>query len=182
MNIGHICLTVPYSEASENFAALVEALDDFGVSQHVLVANVALAQRLAECTHVTVGPLVKTPIMAYCLMPEVDVAHMHEGKSGQSGLLLTLTRSIPFVITIDNGFEEDKGPIADSVLNRAVQTIERREAKPGDLEAGQHLNIYEDACQNSHRTPTASDRFSVAASLNHSHQISPDRRWMPGIE
>jgi hypothetical protein len=152
MNIGHICLAVPNSEVSENFAALVEALDDFGVSQHVLVANVALARRLAKCTHVTVGPVVKTPVMAYCLMPEVDVAHMHEGKSGQSGLLLTLTRSIPFVITVDNGFEEDTSPIASSVLNRAAQTIERREVKPGDLAAGQHLNIYEDACQNSHRT------------------------------
>jgi hypothetical protein len=155
MNIGHICLTVPYSEASENFAALVEALDDFGVSQHVLVANVALAQRLAECTHVTVGPLVKTPIMAYCLMPEVDVAHMHEGKSGQSGLLLTLTRSIPFVITVDNGFKQDKSPITRSVLNRAAQTIERHDNEPDQHAAGQHLNIYEDACQNSQRMSAA---------------------------
>jgi hypothetical protein len=155
MNIGHICLTVPYSEASENFAALVEALDDFGVSQHVLVANMALARRLAKCAHVTVGPVVKTPVMAYCLMPDVDVAHMHENKSGQSGLLLTLTRSIPFIMTVDDGIEQDKNPIARSVANRAVQTIERYDIEPGELAAGQHLNIYEDACQNSQRTPTA---------------------------
>jgi hypothetical protein len=179
MHIGHICLATPDSEASEHFATLVEALDGFGVSQHVLVASVALARRLAKCEHVTVGPVVKTPVMAYCLMPEVDIAHVHEGKSGQSGLLLTLTRSIPFVITIDNGFEQDKSPMARSILNRAVQTIERREAEQGDLAAGQHLNIYEDACQNSHRTPTAGDRLSVVARPNHLHQISPDRRWMP---
>jgi hypothetical protein len=155
MNIGHICLAVPNSEVSENFAALVEALDDFGVSQHVLVANVALARRLAKCTHVTVGPVVKTPVMAYCLMPQVDVAHMHEGKSGQSGLLLTLTRSIPFVITVDNGFKQDKSPITRSVLNRAVQTIERHDNEPDQHAAGQHLNIYEDACQNSQRMTAA---------------------------
>lgn len=155
MNIGHICLATPDSDASEYFAALVEALDDFGVSQHVLVASVTLARRLAKCEHVTVGPVVKTPVMAYCLMPEVDIAHVHEGKSGQSGLLLTLTRSIPFVITVDSGFEQDKNPIARSVLNRAVRTIERNDIEPGELAAGQHLNIYEDACQNSQRTPTA---------------------------
>ena len=155
MNIGHICLATPDSDASEYFAALVEALDGFGVSQHVLVASVALARRLAKCAHVTIGPVVKTPVMAYCLMPEVDIAHVHEGKSGQSGLLLTLTRSIPFVITVDNGYEQDKSPIARSVLSRAVQTIKRDDCEPGELAAGRHLNIYEDACQNSQRTPTA---------------------------
>ena len=155
MRIGHICLATPDSEASEYFAALVEALDDFGATQHVLVAGVALARRLARCEHVTIGPVVKTPVMAYCLMPDVDIAHVHEGKSGQSGLLLTLTRSIPFVITIDSGFEHDKSPIARSVLNRAVQTIERHDIESGELAAERHLNMYEDVCQNSQRTPTA---------------------------
>jgi hypothetical protein len=155
MNIGHICLATPDSDASEYFAALVEALDEYGVSQHVLVASASLARRLAKCEYVTVGPVVKTPVMAYCLMPEVDIAHVHEGKSGQSGLLLTLTRSIPFVITVDSGLEPDKSPIARTVLNRAVRTIERNDTEPGELAAGQHLNIYEDACQNSQRTPTA---------------------------
>ncbi len=155
MNIGHICLATPDSDASEYFAALVEALNGFGVSQHVLVASVALARRLAKLKGVTIGPVVKTPVMAYCLMPEVDIAHVHEGKSGQSGLLLTLTRSIPFVITIDSGFEQDKSPITRSVLNRAVQTIERNHSEPGRLTAGQHLNIYENVVQNSQRIPTA---------------------------
>ena len=155
MKIGHICLATPDSEASEYFAALVEALDQFGASQHVLVASVALARRLSKCEHVTIGPVVKTPVMAYCLMPDVDIAHVHEGKSGQSGLLLTLTRSVPFVITIDSGFEQDRSPIARSVLKRAVQTIKRNDIEPDELVAGRHLNMYEDACQNSQRTPTA---------------------------
>ena len=152
MNIGQIYLAPPESKESEYFAALVEALDDFDVAQHVLVASVALAQRLAKCAHVTVGPVVRTPIMAYCLMPEVDVAHVHDGKSGQTGLLLTLTRSIPFVITIDQGFEKDMSPIARSVMNRAVQTIQQRAVEPGQFAAGQHLNYYEDACRKTQRT------------------------------
>jgi len=155
MNIGHICLATPDSSASKYFAALVEALDKFGISQHVLVASVALARRLAKCESVTVGPVVRTPVMAYCLMPDVDVAHVHEGRSGQSGLLLTLTRSIPFVITVDHEFERDRSAIARSVLNRAAQTIERNDIQPYELAAGRHLNIYEDACQNSQRMPTA---------------------------
>ena len=38
--------------------------------------------------------------MAYCLMPEVDIVHIHEPDSGQAGLLLTLARSIPFVMIV----------------------------------------------------------------------------------
>jgi hypothetical protein len=146
MNIGHICLAPPESEASDYFAALVEALDNYDVSQHVLVASVELARRLAKCDSVTVGPVVRTPVMAYCLMPDVDIAHVHEGKSGQAGLLLTLTRSIPFVITLENGLEQDNRPVTQSVLNRAVQTIERHNIEPDQYAAGQHLNIYEDVC------------------------------------
>lgn len=145
MNIGHICLAAPDSEASENFAALVEALDRHDMQQHVLVASVSLARRLADCKNVTIGPIVKSPVMAYCLMPKVDLVHVHEGKSGQSGLLLTLTRSIPFVITIDNGFEDDKSPLSRSVLQRAAQTIARHDIEPGHQAARQHMSIYENA-------------------------------------
>ena len=160
MNIGQICLATPNSEASRYFAALVEALDSFGVSQHVLVASLDVARRLSKCDYVTVGPVVQTPVMAYCLMPEVDVAHVHEARSGRSGLLLTLTRSIPFVITVDHEIEQDRSAIARSILKRAVQTIERNGIEPDALAAGRHLNIYEDACQNSQRIPTAGIRGS----------------------
>jgi hypothetical protein len=155
MNIGQICLAPPDSEASRYFAALVEALDSFGVSQHVLVASLDVARRLSNCAGVTVGPVAQTPVMAYCLMPEVDVAHVHEARSGRSGLLLTLTRSIPFVLTVDQEFERDRSAIARSILRRAAHTIERSGIEPDALAAGRHLNIYDDACQNSQRMPTA---------------------------
>ena len=144
MKIGHICLTPPGNEVSEHFATLVEALDRHDSEQHVLVASVMLAKRLAGCQNVTVGPIVKTPVMAYCLMPNVDLAHVHEGKSGQAGLLLTLTRSIPFVITTSAGSGTTTSPLTRSVLNRAAHVLERLDTEPGSQAAREHLGIYQD--------------------------------------
>ena len=144
MKIGHICLTPPGNDVSEHFAALVEALDRHDSEQHVLVASVMLAKRLAGCQNVTVGPIVKTPVMAYCLMPNVDLAHVHEGKSGQAGLLLTLTRSIPFVITTSAGSGNTTSPLTRSVLSRAAHVLERLDTEPGNQAAREHLGIYRD--------------------------------------
>ena len=144
MKIGHICLTPPGNDVSERFAALVEALDRYDIEQHVLVASVMLAKRLAACLSVTVGPIVKTPVMAYCLMPNVDLAHVHESKSGQAGLLLTLTRSIPFVITASGGSGDKLSPLTRSVLNRAAHVIKRPDTEPGTQAASEHLGIYQD--------------------------------------
>ena len=144
MKIGHICLTPSGNDVSERFAALVEALDRHESVQHVLVASVMLAKRLAGCQNVTVGPIVKTPVMAYCLMPNVDLAHVHEGKSGQAGLLLTLTRSIPFVITTTAGSGDTTSPLTRSVLSRAAHVLERRDTEPGNQAAREHLGIYQD--------------------------------------
>ena len=118
VKIGHICLTQPGNDTSEHFAALVEALDRHDADQHVLVASIVLAKRLAACQNVTVGPVVRTPVMAYCLMPDVDLAHVHESRSGQAGLLLTLTRSIPFVITTAGSNDNKLNPLTRSVLHR----------------------------------------------------------------
>ena len=145
MKIGHICLTPPGNDVSEHFAALVEALDRHDTEQHVLVASVMLAKRLAACQSVTVGPIVKTPVMAYCLMPNVDLAHVHESKSGQAGLLLTLTRSIPFVITASGGSGDKMSPLTRSVLRRAAHVIKRPDTEPGNQAASEHLGIYQDA-------------------------------------
>ena len=145
MKIGHICLTPPGNVVSEHFAALVEALDRHDAEQHVLVASVILAKRLAACQSVTVGPIVKTPVMAYCLMPNVDLAHVHESKSGQAGLLLTLTRSIPFVITASGGSGDKMSPLTRSVLHRAAHVIKRPDTEPGNQAASEHLGIYQDA-------------------------------------
>ena len=144
MKIGHICLAPPGGDVSERFAALVEALDRHDSVQHVLVASVMLAKRLAGCQNVTVGPIVKTPVMAYCLMPNVDLAHVHEGKSGQAGLLLTLTRSIPFVITTSAGSGNTTSPLTRSVFHRAAHVLERLDTEPGNQAAREHLGIYQD--------------------------------------
>jgi hypothetical protein len=144
VKIGHICLAPPGNEISEHFATLVEALDRHDTEQHVLVASVMLAKRLAACQSVTVGPIVKTPVMAYCLMPNVELAHVHESKSGQAGLLLTLTRSIPFVITASGGSGEKMSPLTRSVLHRAAHVVERPDTGPGNQAAREHLGIYQD--------------------------------------
>jgi len=144
VKIGHICLAPPGGDVSERFAALVEALDRHDSVQHVLVASVMLAKRLAGCQNVTVGPIVKTPVMAYCLMPNVDLAHVHEGKSGQAGLLLTLTRSIPFVITTSAGSGNTTSPLTRSVFHRAAHVLERLDTEPGNQAAREHLGIYQD--------------------------------------
>ena len=94
MHIGHINLAKSFNGAGENFVKLIEALQEQGVMQYILVRNVALAKRLDLIDNVTVGPTVRSAIMAYCLMPHVDVVHVHNGSDGQAGLLLTLTRSV----------------------------------------------------------------------------------------
>jgi len=157
MRIGHICLAPSGSGAGERFAALVEGIAQHDVVQHVLVADVGLARRLAACKHVTVGPIVKSPVMAYCLMPDVDIAHVHEGKSGQAGLLLTLTRSIPFVITADESFANDKSQMTQSVLQRAAYTMQSVNSEPDNQAACEHLNIYEDALSGQLELPKNSD-------------------------
>ncbi len=147
MKIGHICLAPAESETYEHFAALVEAIaaTQIDAEQHVLVANVALARRLASCRGVSVGPVVTTAVMAYCLMPNVEIAHVHESKSGQAGLLLTLTRSIPFVITTKNGETSDMSPVARSVRQRAVRTIKCAETASDERSVRNHMNVYADA-------------------------------------
>lgn len=143
MKIGHICLAPPASEAGEKFAALVEAIARHDVEQHVLVANVALARRLANSKRVSVGPIVRTPVMAYCLMPNVEIAHVHENQSGQAGLLLALTRSIPFIITTNSGQSGDGNSLTRSILQRAAYKMKLSDAVPDDEAAREHLNIYQ---------------------------------------
>ena len=96
MRIGHVCLDRSFNGLGEHIVSLVEGLSAQGAEQHVLVRNRAMASRLALCENVTVGPTTGTAVVACCLMPPVDVIHSHDDKSAQAGLLLQLTRSIPF--------------------------------------------------------------------------------------
>lgn len=123
MRIGHINLAKSFNGTGEHFVALVEALDRQGIRQHVIVRNHALARRVALYDNVTLGPVTGSPVMAYCLMPTVDVVHVHNEKSAQSGLLLTLTRSIPFVLTQRKVRRNTKNPISRSIEERAASVI-----------------------------------------------------------
>ena len=99
MLIGHVNLAASTAESDQRFITLVEALQQLGMRQHVVVRNSVLAKRLSVLGDVEVGPVVNSPVLAYCLMPGIDVAHVHEPAAGQVGLLLALTRSTPYVLT-----------------------------------------------------------------------------------
>jgi hypothetical protein len=134
MKIGHINLDRSFNGTGEHFIALVEALDRQRVDQQVLVRNEALAKRLRIYDNVTVGPTTSAAVIAYCLMPVVDVVHAHDNRGAQSGLLLTLTRSIPFVLTRRVEMQLSGNPINRSVIDRAAVIICTTDAGARSLE------------------------------------------------
>ena len=83
--------------------------------------------------------------MAYCLMPDVDLVHIHEVKSGQAGLLLTLTRSIPYVITAASEDLGSKNPMTRSIFHRTAQLVPPTPDEPVRQVAAEYLRIYRDA-------------------------------------
>ena len=170
MLIGHVNLAASMKETGEQFVALVEALQESGVRQHVLARNPTLAKRIAAVRGVEVGPVVNSPVLAYCLMPGIDVAHVHEPAAGQVGLLLALTRSIPYVLTHRGASTPGDGPLMQAIYRRASVVICQDDSElailrhwlPGiaaeilpDIgrqeSAAGHLRLY----QNSQRMPIA---------------------------
>jgi hypothetical protein len=137
--VGHINLAKSFNGAGEYFVNLIEALQKYGEQQYVLVRNVALAKRLDLVDGVTAGPVVRSAVMAYCLMPSVDVVHIHDPSEGQSGLLLTLTRFIPFVLT-HRDESSGNNPLIQAAYRRASGIIYQC-----DADAAKHLRIYKHA-------------------------------------
>lgn len=133
MKVGHICLADVSDSTTGRFAAIVEGLDRLAVDQHAIVSDASLARRLQRCPCVSIGPVVSSSVMAYCLMPEVDVVHVHDAESGKAGLLLTLTRSIPFVLTEDALESTGRNPLRRSVLKRAQLLVDPAERDPDAL-------------------------------------------------
>jgi len=123
MQIGHINLAKTFNGIGEHFIALVEALDRQGIRQHILVGNTALARRLAVYRGVSIGPVTGSPVLACCLMPQVDVVHAHNEKSAQAGLLLKLTRSVPFILTRRRNVNPAGRPLLQSIYARAATVI-----------------------------------------------------------
>jgi len=123
MYVGHINLDRSMNGFDEHFVKLVESLDRQGIKQHVLVANASLARRVAIYENVLVGPVVKTPVMAYCLLPDVTVAHAHDAKSSQAGLVLRLTRSIPYIVTRRESVPPPRNPLGRSIIERSSGVV-----------------------------------------------------------
>lgn len=169
VHIGHINLARSFNGTGEHFISLVEGLQQQGVRQYVLVRNRTLARRLHAVEDVEVGPIVKSAVTAFCLMPRCDLVHIHDTPSAQAGLLLTLTRSIPYVMTQGDTLP-GTGPIVQAIYKRAAKIICRdasdaallRHCEPSlnieiipdivrEGSASDHLRVY----QNSQRMPTA---------------------------
>lgn len=123
MEVGHINLEASINGAGEHFVKLVEGLSVLGVRQHVVLRDKLLARRLEIVDGVTVGPTVNSAVTAYCLMPQIALVHTHDEASGHAGLLLTLTRSIPYVATRYSERPPGENPILRSVYSRAVRLI-----------------------------------------------------------
>ena len=123
MYVGHVNLSKNMNGIGEHFIALIEALSRQGIRQHIIVRNESLARRVALYDKVTLGPTTGAPVVAYCLMPAVDVVHAHDERSAQAGLLMTLTRSVPYVITRRRASSPDDNPLQRSLYGRASGVI-----------------------------------------------------------
>ncbi|MDX1515761.1 MAG: glycosyltransferase [Woeseiaceae bacterium] len=123
MLVGHINLAASMNGIGEHFIRLVEALDRQNIEQHVLVANQSLAKRICVYERVIVGPVVKTPVLAYCLMPDVRVVHAHDSSGGQAGLLMTLTRSTPYILSRRSTQPIGRNPIVRAMIRRAAGIV-----------------------------------------------------------
>ncbi len=182
MQIGHINLATSMNGTGEHFIRLVEALDRQGVAQHVLVANQSLAKRVNVYDRVTLGPVVKTPIMAYCLMTDVRVVHAHDPAGAQAGLLMTLTRSTPYVVTRRSTAAVGKNPIARSAIRRAASVIcasrEAAEALNRDSFAVP-IDVIEDLSHDSTEGDVTDNR--VAAEHLRVYRRAVDSRGVPAL-
>ena len=138
MKVGQLRLDRMSAREAAEFATLVEALDRLAVRQHVFVSDAGIARRLQACPYVVVEPAVTSPVMANCLMPDIDVAHAHDEKGGQAALLMTLTRSIPYVFTARRRALLRRRSLHASMQKRAASLLSAR-----DLRADTLIEIYE---------------------------------------
>jgi len=146
--VGHINLSTTFCGAGENFVGLVKSLQQHGVQQYILVRNIQLAKRLDLVRNITVGPVVRTPVAAYCLMPHVDVVHIHDRPSSAAGILLVLTRAIPFVLTRHETTAASNTRLNQAAYKRASGFVSENEAS-----VNRYLQAYQQAVD-SLRIPT----------------------------
>ena len=83
----------------------------------------SLARHIAVHDSVVVGPLVRVPVMACCLMPHVQVVHIHCDSDASAGLLLTLSRSVLYIFTCRTQYVAKRNPLRHAIFNRAAGLI-----------------------------------------------------------
>lgn len=123
MRIGHIDLSARITAAEKQLVVLVEALTAHGVEQHVLVRNPFLAKRLSVCGGVTVGPTVRSPLAACFLMPAVDLVHAYESKGASTAMMLSVVRSVPYILTHRKLREPGRNPLQRLKYNRSETIV-----------------------------------------------------------
>ena len=125
MIVGHVLLRPQSDESIRRMTMLVEWVDHLAIRQHILTSDIVCARRVQSFPHATTGPIVRSPVIANCLMPKVDIVHAHDARGGQVGLLMALTRSVPFVV---QRFEDQRSlrePFRDMILRRAGAVLDR---------------------------------------------------------
>lgn len=170
MRVGHINLARPGDGRIAEFISLVEALHCEGIEQHIVVRDRSIFKRLVPLQGVSIGPVAHSAVTASCLVPKVDIAHIHDPAAGQAGLLLTLTRSIPYVLTHSGSLPNGRTPLARAVYRRAACIVCPEHADLDVLrhfEPGLHVAViqatdqpisardYVQVYQNSQRMPIA---------------------------
>ena len=133
MYIGHINLAKSFDSTGERFITLVETLQQLGTKQYVVVRNVGIAKRLNYVTNVIVGPTVRSSVSAQCLIPRVDIVHVHGISGWQAGLLLILTKSIPFVLTSVKHESRMRNAIMQAAFDRASAVIPEEVTDAADI-------------------------------------------------
>lgn len=128
MKIAHISLAKEYGGSGHQLLMLAHALSNHDIEQHAVVRNPVLARRLSRQAGIAVGPLVHSPITAYGLTPNVDLAHIHDKRALRSALLLTLTRNIPYVVTYRSLDPPPSNALARSMYRRAEGIVGVSEA------------------------------------------------------
>lgn len=141
LRVGHIRLNGLIDPSAERLIRLVERLDDAGVRQHVVCGSEDLARRVGLYAATDAGPVTTSAVLAYCLMPHVDVVHVHDEQAERAGLLLALTRGIPFVMTDGRRDRHPASAIRRAVLSRCMACVEIRDP----IDAGEMLRLYDRA-------------------------------------
>jgi hypothetical protein len=187
MRVAHIDLSARISVAEEQLVVLVEALSAHCVEQHALVRNPYLAKRLAVCGGVSVGPIVRSAVFAYFLMPVVDLVHMHDRKAVNCGTLHNLARSIPYVVTYRQFGLPGDNPLTRSKYRRAEAIVcpsEEITTAMADYAGNTSVNTIGDACNAGNEVDATNGRISaerMAAEYLRVYRRILDSRGVPAM-